>query len=160
MARWLTEGQLSNPSTNYHPIIGIVVFILLLVQPFLGFIHHRDFKALQRRTIFSYLHVWGGRITIILGIVNGGLGCQLAGAGDTLKLAYTIIAAIFGGTWLVLAVLSECKRKRGSDDHGSMPREGRARGVRRERRQKIGRTRQRGDRSLERLRHQGNVTYR
>ncbi|ROW01315.1 hypothetical protein VMCG_05905 [Cytospora schulzeri] len=110
---------ISNPSTNYHPIIGIVVFILLLVQPLLGIIHHRNFKVLQRRTLSSYLHVWDGRVAIILGIINGGLGLQLARAGDTLKLAYTIIAAIFGGTWIVLAVLKDLRVAHGKQTSDS-----------------------------------------
>lgn len=151
-------GFLSNPSISYHPIIGIVVFVLLLAQPILGIIHHKNFKAVQRRTVSSYLHVWDGRVTIILGITNGGLGLQLAGAGDTLKLAYTIVAAIFGGTWIVLAVLSECRRKRGSDMPGSNTREGRA--IRMERLQKAVLGRGSGDGSPGRPRHQDNVIYR
>lgn len=48
----------------------------------------------------------------MLGIVNGGLGLRLAGASETLKLAYTIVAAITGGAWVILALLSECRRGR------------------------------------------------
>ncbi|THZ67103.1 hypothetical protein D6C88_08177, partial [Aureobasidium pullulans] len=33
-----------------HPIIGIVVFVLIFFQPFLGYIHHRLFKKYKRRT--------------------------------------------------------------------------------------------------------------
>ena len=104
--------QLSSSPTNAHPIIGIVVFVMLLVQPLLGYIHHRQFKKYQRRKISSHLHLWDGRIAIVLGIVNGGLGLRLAGAGETLKLAYTIVAAITGGAWVILALLSECRRGR------------------------------------------------
>ncbi|KUI55723.1 hypothetical protein VP1G_03023 [Cytospora mali] len=78
-----TGDFISNPHTNYHPIIGIIVFILLLIQPLLGIIHHQNFKRLQRRTLSSHLHLWDGRIAIVLGLVNGGLGLQLAGAADT-----------------------------------------------------------------------------
>lgn len=106
------KDQISNPTTGYHPIIGIIVFILLLVQPSLGLLHHRNFKAVQKRTLPSYLHLWNGRVAILLGIVNGGLGLQVAGARDTAKLAYTIVAAIFGGTWVVLALLSEFRGRR------------------------------------------------
>lgn len=64
----------------------------------------------------SHLHLWDGRIAIVLGIVNGGLGLRLAGARETLKLAYTIVAAITGGAWIILALLSECRRGRKKDD--------------------------------------------
>lgn len=107
---------MSSSPTNAHPIIGIVVFAMLLVQPLLGYIHHRQFKRYQRRKIASYLHLWDGRIAIVLGIINGGLGLRLAGASETLKLAYTIVAAITGGAWVILALLSECRRGRKKDE--------------------------------------------
>lgn len=73
----------------------------------------------------SHLHLWDGRIAIILGIINGGLGLRLAGARETLKLAYTIVAAIMGGAWVILALISECRRgrkkvgtRRGDGDQG------------------------------------------
>ncbi|KAL1867893.1 hypothetical protein Daus18300_006168 [Diaporthe australafricana] len=106
------SSLLSSSPNNAHPIIGIVVFAMLLVQPLLGYIHHRQFKRYQERRLASHLHLWDGRIAIVLGIVNGGLGLKLADASDTLKLAYTIVAAIFGGAWIALAVLSECRRSR------------------------------------------------
>lgn len=89
---------------------------MLLIQPLLGYIHHRKFKRYERRTAASHLHLWDGRIAIVLGIVNGGLGLRLAGARDTLKLAYTIVAAVLGGAWIVLAVLSECRKARKQSD--------------------------------------------
>lgn len=108
--------QLSSSPANAHPIIGIVVFAMLLVQPLLGYIHHRQFKRYQKRKVASHLHLWDGRIAIVLGIVNGGLGLRLAGAREELKLAYTIVAAITGGSWVVLALLSECRRGRKRGD--------------------------------------------
>ncbi|KUI69659.1 hypothetical protein VM1G_05310 [Cytospora mali] len=147
---------ISNPHTNYHPIIGIVVFILLLIQPLLGIIHHQKFKKLQRRTLSSHLHLWDGRVAIVLGIVNGGLGLRLAGATDTVKLAYTIVAAIFGCTWIVLAVLSECRKGRGKNIFGRSTRDGRAMGVGMERIQKVGRRRGNDGDSSQSLRHQDN----
>lgn len=96
----------------------------------------------------------------MLGIINGGLGLQLAGAGETLKLAYTINAAIFGGTWIVLAVLTGCRRERESDVLGRRTRENRARGVRMERRQKAGRRPASGDGDPWGRGHEGDVRYR
>jgi hypothetical protein len=61
-----------------HPIIGIVLFILIFFQPILGYMHHRLFKKYKRRTFWSHAHIWLGRIIITLGIINGGLGLDLA----------------------------------------------------------------------------------
>lgn len=104
---------------RYHPIIGIVILALLLIQPALGWFHHRQFKIHQRRTTVSYLHLLNGRLLIILGIVNGGLGLKVARASDMIKLAYTIVAAILGGAWLVMTVLSEVRKSRGKDIWGT-----------------------------------------
>jgi hypothetical protein len=55
-----------------------VLFILIFFQPILGYMHHRLFKKYKRRTFWSHAHIWLGRIIITLGIINGGLGLDLA----------------------------------------------------------------------------------
>ncbi|EFX00539.1 integral membrane protein [Grosmannia clavigera kw1407] len=105
---------LSLSSTNAHPIMGIVTLVLLFFQPILGFVHHARFKKLGRRTVWSYLHLWNGRIGISLGIVTGGLGLRLAHASRSAKTAYIIVAAIVWFFWFVVAVLSEFRRGRRS----------------------------------------------
>ncbi|KAK4221538.1 hypothetical protein QBC38DRAFT_491855 [Podospora fimiseda] len=100
----------SDPSVNYHPIIGIVVFVCLLIQPILGFIHHAKFKELQRRQIWSYLHLFNGRIFITLGIANGGLGLWMAGASKKTKTAYVAVAAVMWALWMLSAVWGEWRR--------------------------------------------------
>ena len=69
---WMTKNFYT--LNDAHPIIGIVLFALLAFQPMLRFLHHAFFKRHNARTIWSYGHIWFGRIAIILGIVNGGLG--------------------------------------------------------------------------------------
>lgn len=125
------EYQFTNPQFNYHPIIGVVLLVLLFIQPFLGWLHHRNFKRYQRRTVSSYLHLSNGRVLIILGIVNGGLGLHIAGASDTIKLAYTIVAAVLGGSWVVLAFFGEVRRAGGKDVFGRQKSEGRSVGMER-----------------------------
>ncbi|KAF2995225.1 hypothetical protein E8E13_002247 [Curvularia kusanoi] len=63
---------------RYHPIIGLVLFAMLFFQPIMGYVHHLKFKRYKRRTIWSYEHLWVGRIAITLGMINGGLGLLLA----------------------------------------------------------------------------------
>ena len=67
----LTPQQLHK---NTHTILGTVVVAALLLQPFLGYIHHRRYQSISNRTAWTYIHVWYGRMLIILGIINGGLG--------------------------------------------------------------------------------------
>lgn len=95
-----------------HPIIGIVLFILIFFQPLLGFLHHRYFKAHARRSFWSYGHIWLGRIIILLGIINGGLGLQLAQNTRSGEIAYGVIAAVVGLVYVAAIVIGEMKRKR------------------------------------------------
>jgi len=62
-----------------HMIIGfIVVLTIILFQPLLGMLQHRYFKKNGRTSMFGYGHRWIGRVAIILGIINSGLGLDLA----------------------------------------------------------------------------------
>jgi hypothetical protein len=88
------------PNTSCHAIIGLVVLACLVAQPVLGLIHHERFRRLQRRQIWSYLHLFNGRIPITLGIVNGALGLWIARASDRLKVAYLATA---GAMWYVMS---------------------------------------------------------
>lgn len=111
--------------TQAHPIIGIVLFLILLVQPLAGWLHHRNFKKYGRRTAPSYAHIGIGRIAIILGMVNGGLGLQLAGNTNTGHVVgYAVVAAVFGLAYILAICVGERKRKR-SQGHHSGRRRGR-----------------------------------
>ena len=91
--------------SNHHPIIGIVLLVVLVLQPISGFLHHRLFKKYNSRTLWSYVHLWHGRVAILLGIINGGLGIQLAGdASQGAKIAYGVIAGLVGVVYIACAI--------------------------------------------------------
>ncbi|KAF1832869.1 CBD9-like protein [Decorospora gaudefroyi] len=97
----------------YHPIIGIVVLVLLFFQPMLGWIHHVMFKKHGHRTLWSYVHVWLGRVAVTVGIVNGGLGLWFADEESTGKyIAYGVIAGLVWLAWVAAMVVGERRRKR------------------------------------------------
>ncbi|KAH8799435.1 hypothetical protein F5884DRAFT_686768 [Xylogone sp. PMI_703] len=77
-----------------HTTFGAVIVFCFLVQPLFGLIHHSQFKKVQRRGISGHIHIWYGRILIILAIVNGGLGLQLAAEGHAGKIAYSVVAGV------------------------------------------------------------------
>ena len=66
----------------------------MVIQPLLGFAHHRHYVATQSRGAFSYAHIWFGRLLLVLGVVNGGLGLQLSQERNSLVIAYSVIAGI------------------------------------------------------------------
>lgn len=69
---------LNNP-VHAHVVIGLlVVSIIIVFQPVLGVLQHRYFKRTGGKSLFAYLHRWIGRGAIALGMINSGLGFQLA----------------------------------------------------------------------------------
>ncbi|KAI1188799.1 iron reductase domain protein [Nemania serpens] len=97
---------------EHHTLLGAVVVSLFGVQPFGGYIHHRYYVKYQKRGLVSYGHIWYGRTLIILGIVNGGLGLQLAGASRSLIIAYSVVAAVIFTAYAGGAVWGELRRRR------------------------------------------------
>ncbi|KAF2469846.1 uncharacterized protein BDR25DRAFT_334756 [Lindgomyces ingoldianus] len=116
---WLVKNIPINLLNHYHPVIGIVVFCLLFVQPILGLIHHSQFKKYSRRTVWSYGHLWLGRIVVTLGMINGGLGMLLATETGYFvpsrgqMIAYGVVASIMWLLWIFAAVIGESRRSRG-----------------------------------------------
>jgi len=86
------------------------VVAALLLQPFLGYIHHRRYMRTQERSAWTVLHVWYGRVLILLGIINGGLGLQLASGSPAYSRAgmivYAVLAALAGFLLVVLIATS------------------------------------------------------
>ncbi|KAG5801511.1 hypothetical protein H9Q71_013905 [Fusarium xylarioides] len=101
-----------------HVIIGTIVCGLMAVQPILGGLHHRNFVNHQRRTGISHVHIWYGRALMILGIVNGGLGLQLAGASVKLIIGYAVVGLV---TFLMYTAGAVRKMLRGSKKHQHEP---------------------------------------
>lgn len=110
MGIWLATTD--NYMSDKHPIIGIVLFVLLFTQPLGGFLHHHLYKKNGHRTIISHLHVNIGRIIIVLGIINGGLGLELAGVEDKYKIVYGVFAGLMGIAYIAAIIFGEVKRSR------------------------------------------------
>ncbi|KAF7166258.1 hypothetical protein CNMCM5623_000015 [Aspergillus felis] len=89
---------------NAHTIFGTVIVVLMLLQPFLGAIHHWVYIRKKTPTALAPVHVWLGRILIILGMVNGGLGLRLADNTPGGKIAYGVVAGVCGAMYLAWVV--------------------------------------------------------
>lgn len=116
---WLAQQAPSQVGLldRYHPIIGLLLFALLFFQPIMGYIHHLRYKKLQRRTVWSYGHLWLGRIAITLGMINGGLGLLLAydaplgfAPSKGQVIAYGVIAALMWLLYVTAAIVGERRR--------------------------------------------------
>ena len=95
----------------------MVLLGTLAFMPFLGVVHHKIYKQVQKRTLWSYGHIFIGRAGIILGMINGGLGLKLANAGRSDKIAYGVIAGLVGVAYLGAIVFGEFKRGAGQSSH-------------------------------------------
>lgn len=102
-----------------HAIIGMILLGALFFMPLLGTIHHKIYKKVQRRTVWSFGHVFAGRFIVILGMVNGGLGLGLATAQRSYLIVYGVFAGLMGVAYIGTIVLSEYKHFRKSSTNAA-----------------------------------------
>ena len=102
-----------------HAIIGLALLAVLLLEPFLGLLHHFAFKQYNRRVVWSYAHIWIGRAAITLGIVNGGLGLRLAQQLPFFSptqgqiIGYAVGAGTVWVIYVLCSIFGEVRRSRG-----------------------------------------------
>lgn len=94
-----------------HTRLGVILCCLVSLQPALGWLHHQHYVKHQRRGAVSHAHIWYGRALIILGMVNGGLGLQLAGLDRHFVIAYCTIAGVFAALYVASVALGAVKRR-------------------------------------------------
>jgi hypothetical protein len=97
-----------------HVGIGLLLLVVLFFMPIVGTIHHKMYKQVQKRTFWSYGHIFTGRAGIILGMINGGLGLQLADASRSYIIAYGVVAGLMGVVYLGAISFGVLKRGRKS----------------------------------------------
>ncbi|KAM0802059.1 hypothetical protein BDR22DRAFT_844817 [Usnea florida] len=103
---------------EYHPIIGLTIISALVFQPVLGALHHAVYVREGRRSIWSYAHVWWGRVVLTLAIIQGGLGLRFANNTTGGKIAYGVVAGLIWITWLGVAVRHDMKKAKAPEVEG------------------------------------------
>lgn len=94
--------------------MGTIICVLLIIQPILGWLHHLHFLKYQERGLISHAHIWYGRVLMAIGIVNGGLGLQLASAPNSLNIAYALVSVVVSIVYIAGAIVGAVRRKRHS----------------------------------------------
>jgi Na+/proline symporter len=64
------------------------------------------YKKYGRRNAFTQPHIWWGRILVTFGMINGGLGLQLAGADLGMVVAYGCVGGVSWTIWMGVAALT------------------------------------------------------
>ena len=98
--------------TEPHAVIGMALLAVLFFMPFVGVIHHRVYQRVQKRSFWSYAHIFAGRAGILLGMVNAGLGMQLASASTSSMVAYGVVAGVMGTLYLGVVVFGEVRHSK------------------------------------------------
>ena len=121
LALGVVQAQNLGMVDGYHQIIGyVVVAVLLLFQPALGLIQHMYYRKHGTKTGFGRVHHWLGRILILLGIINGGLGLHQSGGVGSLfdptwaVVVYSVIAGVVGLFYIAVAVSSRMRQGKGA----------------------------------------------
>jgi uncharacterized membrane protein (DUF485 family) len=109
-------GYLKDP-VHAHVVIGLlVVCTIIIFQPILGILQHRHFQKTGGKSIFAYVHRWIGRGAIALGMINNGLGFQLASSNVIIPTKsyirnYVILGCLVS-IWFGLVVYDEVRAHR------------------------------------------------
>ncbi|OAL35047.1 hypothetical protein AYO20_05762 [Fonsecaea nubica] len=95
-------GLKINALDHYHCVIGLVTLGLLGLQPLMKL--HWFHEKIPKVVHFVHIHLWLGRVLILLGIVDGGLGFQFAATfkgpqwASGWKIAYGVCGAL---VWII-----------------------------------------------------------
>lgn len=105
-----------NHPIHAHVVIGLIVSCTIIVfQPIMGLLQHRHFKQRGDKSIFAYLHRWIGRGAIVLGIINSGLGFQLAKTNVIVSTRWYIwcyvLLGFFMSIWCALVLYDQLKMR-------------------------------------------------
>lgn len=84
----------------------------MVLQPVFGWLHHMHYVKNQARGPVSHAHIAYGRILMLLGIINGGLGLKLSNASDSLVVAYAVVSAIIAVLYIALKSFSSFRKRR------------------------------------------------
>ncbi|KAH7394919.1 hypothetical protein DE146DRAFT_633301 [Phaeosphaeria sp. MPI-PUGE-AT-0046c] len=103
LGRYLAE-EIPDRASEAHVLLGMVIAVLFLLMPILGWLHHKQFVSHGVKSWKSAVHVWGGRALLLLGVVNSFTGLKLSeeGSGPYLGLgilAGVILLAYLGTIW-------------------------------------------------------------
>jgi hypothetical protein len=93
-----------------HNKLGTVAVALMGIQPILGWLHHQYYLKHTQRGLISHAHIWYGRALMLMGIVNGGLGIELAEGGTDITVAYCVLAAVFVIVYVASIVIRSMRK--------------------------------------------------
>ncbi|KAG6041704.1 hypothetical protein E4U41_002787 [Claviceps citrina] len=63
---------------HHHQVLGYIIVASILAQLGLGVKHHLEYQKTQAPTLFGRIHVWTGRVILLLAVLNSFFGFAFA----------------------------------------------------------------------------------
>jgi len=89
----------------------MIVVGVLFFQPLSGWLAHHLFVQQKQKTWAHYIHRWLGRVFVVAGGINGGLGLQLAGTPKSGTIAYGLVAGVMFLAWFGVVIFDLVRPK-------------------------------------------------
>jgi hypothetical protein len=67
-------------------------------------------------TPLGLAHRWSGRVLLVLGVINGGLGAWLSNEDKNFIIPYSVVAVIVYAAWAIIAVRKQQTSSRKTSD--------------------------------------------
>lgn len=86
-------------------------------MPIMGWFQHSYFRKNKRRGPWGYAHLWLGRVLILFGVINGGIGInaveglEFPGAPSYIKL-YIAISVVMGVLYAITILVTAILKRR------------------------------------------------
>ncbi|KAI7471502.1 hypothetical protein KC351_g12098 [Hortaea werneckii] len=93
-----------------HQVLGLIIFATIFIQLGLGIIHHLIYRRTKQPTIISKIHLVLGPLLILLALINGGLGFNLAENHHD-NIPYGIVVAVVAIIFIAIQLWLLFKRR-------------------------------------------------
>ncbi|KAF7898046.1 hypothetical protein BELL_0542g00010 [Botrytis elliptica] len=101
----MSKDYLFKNQGKTHTSSGLALFVLLIIQAIMGLMHHLAYRKQHVKGFLGFIHIWYGRSLLILGIICGGLGLQLARNTKGGEIVYGIVAGLVVMSYFTILVL-------------------------------------------------------
>ena len=102
--------QQSRNFNSAHQVLGLIIFATVFIQLGLGIVHHLIYRRTKQPTINSKIHLFMGPLLILLAIINGGLGFNLA-QNHRDNIPYGIVVAVVAIIFIAVRLWLLLKRR-------------------------------------------------
>ncbi|GAB0138522.1 hypothetical protein EsDP_00006755 [Epichloe bromicola] len=81
---------------GYHQVLGYIIVAFILAQLGLGVKHHLEHQKTQAPTLFGRIHMWTGRVILLLAVLNAFMRYAVVLAGLLIVACAVALFVIFG----------------------------------------------------------------